>query len=140
MIVILVQTESNPFLLHNFGTKFVFLIRQSLSDGIHMLFYCSGFALSLWKRWPIENFSCQKTFSGLIPPIFQNPWGYLNKISKTKTMPFFNTLYHVSKTMLVCKFGAWPQSVFEAVAEATLAWSLWIFQDMWVRYKSWFGI
>ena len=43
---------------------------------------------------------------------FQNIWGYCNQISENKAMPFFNTFYHESKTKSVCKFGAWPHSVF----------------------------
>ena len=84
------------------------------------LFECSDFGLLLWNKWFLDIFSCQKIISSSKPSIFQNLWNYLTQISENKTMPFFHNFYHESKTILVCKLGAWPQSAFEAVVESHL--------------------
>ena len=77
------------------------------------------------------------------PAIFQMSWGYLNQTSETHTMPFLAIVSHENKAMIVCEFcqfWIWPLNTLEAVAEAMIAWSQWNFQDLWVRYKSKFGI
>ena len=67
--------------------------------------------------WPMKSCSCPKTFSSLIPGFFKHSISFF---------PSFN--------IVLCP------KVFEAVAEAILTWSRWNFQNLWVRYKSWFDI
>ena len=111
------------------NSKFTHQLIMNSPDLSPVLLHYSSDINGLWKV-----FIFQKILSDLISSIFQksiklfesNPWD-LNK-------SFVNTASHESKILIVCKFSTWPPTAFEAVAEAIHAWSLWKFQEVWVRY------